>query len=64
MSIGTKRRGFGRINMKIFEVCGFYTNYDLEVLSTYAVALTNDQSTLIYEGYGVVHKQNYDVVTH
>ena len=43
---GTKRRRFGRFYMKIIEVYGFYTNYGVDVPSTYAVAL-------ICEDYGV-----------
>ena len=43
MSIGTKRRKFGRTNMKIIEACGFCTNYGVEVSFTYAVELTEDQ---------------------
>lgn len=46
MSKGTKKRGNRRTKDKIYEVCGFYTNYGVEVPSTYVVAR-------IYEDYGV-----------
>lgn len=46
MSKGTKKRGNGRTKDKIYELCGFFTNYDVKVPSTYAVAR-------IYEDYGV-----------
>lgn len=46
MSKGMKKRGNGRTKQKIYEVCGFCTNYGIEVSSTYAVERT-------YEVYGV-----------
>ena len=46
MSKCTKKLGNGRTKEKIYEVCGFCTNYDVEISSTYAVAST-------YEDYGV-----------
>ena len=46
MSKGTKKRGNGWFNVKIIEVCGFYTNYGVEAPSIYAVALT-------YEDYDI-----------
>ena len=61
MSIGTKRHGFGRTNIKIIEVCGFCTNYGVEVSFTYAVALTEDQSMLICDLRHSPH-HNYSVV--
>ena len=48
MSKGTKKRRNGRTKDKIYEVCGFCTNYGVEVSSTYAVARTN-------EDYSVAH---------
>jgi hypothetical protein len=48
MSKETKKRGNRRTKDKIYEVCGFCTNYSIEVSSTYVVARTN-------EDYGVAH---------
>ena len=48
MSKGMKRRGFGRIKVKIIEVCGFCTNYGVEAPSTYIVAQN-------YEDYDVAY---------